>query len=97
MKASRSKHTLSQFRGATAMPSSTSGQECTMDNVIVEELTSRLPTSDLVKIIKSALDCGKQNRPFTESDLLRAMTFGASPSKALRPGSAESAQPVRRR
>ena len=49
-----------------------------MDKNIVEELTHRLPTSELVKIIKGALECGKRNMPFTENDLLRAMTFGAS-------------------
>ena len=48
------------------------------NNIVVEELTDRLPTSELVKIIKGALECGKRNMPFTESDLLRAMTFGAS-------------------
>lgn len=49
-----------------------------MDSNLVEELTSRLPTSELIKIIKGALECGKRNVPFTESDLLQAMTFGAS-------------------
>ena len=49
-----------------------------MDSNLVEELTRRLPTSELVKIIKGALECGKRNVPFTESDLLRAMTFGTS-------------------
>lgn len=49
-----------------------------LDSRIVEELTSRLPTADLVKIIKNALECGRRNVPFTESDLLRAMTFGSS-------------------
>jgi hypothetical protein len=49
-----------------------------MDGGIVEELTNRLPTSELVKIIKGALECGRRNRPFTESDLLRAMTFGST-------------------
>lgn len=58
--------------------SESSSEEHNMDNVIVEELTQRLPTSELVKIIKGALDCGKQNRPFTQSDLLRAMTFGVT-------------------
>ena len=47
-------------------------------NIVVDELTHRLPTSELVKIIKGALECGKRNIPFTENDLLRAMTFGAS-------------------
>jgi hypothetical protein len=68
-------------------------QENQMDSKLVEELTSRLPTSELVKIIKGALECGRRNLPFTESDLLRAMTFGTSatyprPSKELerRPG-----------
>ena len=49
-----------------------------MNETIVEELTNRLPTSELVKIIKGALDCGRRNLPFTESELLRAMTFGVS-------------------
>jgi hypothetical protein len=49
-----------------------------LDSSVVEELTLRLPTSDLVKIIKGALECGRRNLPFTESDLLRTMTFGSS-------------------
>jgi hypothetical protein len=49
-----------------------------MNETIVEELTNRLPTSELVKIIKGALECGRRNLPFTESDLLRAMTFGVN-------------------
>ena len=53
-------------------------KECDMDSNLVEELTRRLPTAELVKIIKGALECGRRNVPFTESDLLRAMTFGAS-------------------
>jgi len=53
-----------------------------MDSRIVEELTNRLPTSELIKIIKDALECGRRNVPFTESDLLRAMTFGSSFSGA---------------
>jgi len=53
-------------------------EETNMDSQMVEELTRRLPTADLVKIIKGALDCGRRNVPFTESDLLRAMTFGTS-------------------
>ena len=53
-------------------------KEAHMDSTIVEELTSRLPTSELVKIIKGALECGRRNMPFTESELLRAMTFGVS-------------------
>jgi hypothetical protein len=52
-------------------------QESNMDSNLVEELTSRLPTSELVKIIKGALECGRRNVPFTETDLLRAMTFGS--------------------
>jgi hypothetical protein len=51
-------------------------QESSMDSNLVEEITSRLPTSELVKIIKGALECGRRNVPFTESDLLRAMAFG---------------------
>jgi hypothetical protein len=53
-------------------------QESSMDSNLVEEITSRLPTSELVKIIKGALECGRRNVPFTESDLLRAMAFGVS-------------------
>ncbi len=49
-----------------------------METTIVEELASRLPTAELVKIIKRALECGRRNVPFTETDLLRAMTFGTS-------------------
>jgi hypothetical protein len=49
-----------------------------LDSSVVEELTRRLPTSELVKIIKGALECGRRNVPFTESDLLRTMTFGSS-------------------
>ena len=49
-----------------------------MDSRIVDELTNRLPTSELIKIIKNALECGRRNVPFTESDLLRTMTFGSS-------------------
>jgi len=48
-----------------------------MDSNLVEELTSRLPTSELVKIIKGALECGRRNVPFTETDLLRVVAFGA--------------------
>jgi hypothetical protein len=53
-------------------------QQAFLDSRIVEELTLRLPTSELVKIIKGALECGRRNLPFTESDLLRALTFGSS-------------------
>ncbi|MEY2931276.1 MAG: hypothetical protein RL033_2025 [Pseudomonadota bacterium] len=58
-----------------------------MDSKLVEELTRRLPTSELIKIIKGALDCGRRNVPFTESDLLRAMTFGPGtlPGRAAGP------------
>lgn len=49
-----------------------------MTDAIVEELTNRLPTSELIKIIKGALECGRRNLPFTESELLRAMTFGVN-------------------
>jgi len=57
-----------------------------MDSRIVEELTNRLPTSELIKIIKNALECGRRNVPFTESDLLRAMTFGSSFSASRHQG-----------
>ena len=38
-------------------------QESNMDSNLVEDLTSRLPTSELVKIIKGALECGRRNVP----------------------------------
>jgi hypothetical protein len=44
-----------------------------VDGITVEELASRLPKSELGKIIKGALDCGKRNAPFTETDLLSSM------------------------
>ncbi len=44
-----------------------------VEGITVEELASRLPKSELGKIIKGALDCGKRNAPFTESDLLGSM------------------------
>jgi hypothetical protein len=56
-----------------------------LDSSVVEELTRRLPTSELVKIIKGALECGRRNVPFTESDLLRTMTFGSSAVPARQP------------
>jgi hypothetical protein len=62
-----------------------------MNDTIVEELTNRLPTSELVKIIKGALECGRRNVPFTESDLLRAMTFGVNSTYVRGPGSQERA------
>jgi len=51
-----------------------------MNSNLVEELTSSLPTSELVKIIKGALECGKRNVPFTESDLLRASLRASAPA-----------------
>jgi hypothetical protein len=56
-----------------------------LDSSIVEELTNRLPTSELVKIIKNALECGRRNVPFTESALLRAMTFGSGMMPSRQP------------
>jgi hypothetical protein len=44
-----------------------------VEGITVEELASRLPKSELGKIIKGALDCGKRNAPFTEADLLGSM------------------------
>ncbi len=66
-----------------------------MDSTVVEELTRRLPTSELVKIIKGALDCGRRNLPFTESDLLRAMTFGDSSTYVRSPAERRPARPHR--
>jgi hypothetical protein len=57
---------------------------------IVEELTNRLPTSELVKIIKNALECGRRNVPFTESALLRAMTFGSGMMPSRQPNTRAS-------
>ena len=59
-------------------------QESNMDSNLVEELTSRLPTSELVKIIKGALECGRRNVPFTETDLLRVVAFGAVAQKGVK-------------
>jgi hypothetical protein len=53
-------------------------QPASMDSTVIDELTKRLPTAELVKIIKGALECGKRNLPFTESDLLRTMAFGTN-------------------
>ena len=61
-----------------------------MNDAIVEELTNRLPTAELVKIIKGALEYGRRDLPFTESDLLRAMAFGIESTYVETP-------PVRRR
>jgi hypothetical protein len=66
-----------------------------MDSTIVEELTSRLPTSELVKIIKGALECGRRNMPFTESELLRAMTFGVSSTVVRVPRQSRDPSPRR--
>jgi hypothetical protein len=44
-----------------------------VEGITVEELASRLPKSELGKIIKGALDCGKRNAPFTETDLINSM------------------------
>lgn len=44
-----------------------------VEGITVEELASRLPKSELGKIIKGALDCGKRNAPFMEIDLLSSM------------------------
>jgi hypothetical protein len=49
-----------------------------LERGIVEELTDRLPASELVKIIKNALECGRRNVPFTERELWRATAVGAS-------------------
>ena len=54
--------------------------ESPLDAGVVEELTRRLPTAELVKIIKGALECGRRNQPFTESDLLRVGAQHASAS-----------------
>lgn len=65
-------------RQTGTFPKAHAQPEGSLDSAVVEELTRRLPTSELVKIIKGALECGRRNLPFTESDFLRAMTFGAS-------------------
>lgn len=60
-----------------------------MNDANLDELTQRLPTSELVKIIKAALAHGRQAQPFTESELFRALTFGAQSTFAPRVGSAQ--------
>lgn len=45
---------------------------------VAEELAERLPASELVKIIKNALECGRRNIPFTERELWQAAALGAS-------------------
>jgi hypothetical protein len=44
-----------------------------VDGITVEEVASRLPKSELGKIIKGALQCGKRGAPFLESDLITSM------------------------
>jgi hypothetical protein len=65
----------------------TATEDGAMDNASVEELTNRLPTSELIRIIKGALECGKRNLPFAQRDLLRAMTI---PPPAMGAGSGAS-------
>jgi len=65
-------------RQTGTFPKAHAQPEGSLDAAVVEELTRRLPTSELVKIIKGALEFGRRNQPFTESDFLRAVTFGAS-------------------
>jgi hypothetical protein len=71
------------FAGGAVQNASSEGKH--LDSSIVEELTRRLPTSELVKIINNALECGRRNVPFTESALLRAMTFGSSMMPSRQP------------
>jgi hypothetical protein len=66
-------------------PSATTEAAGNLDDSVVEELTRRLPTAELIKIIKGALECGKRNMPFTESELLRAMTFGVTGTRKSGP------------
>jgi hypothetical protein len=70
--------------GSERIVEPTAPAEASLDGSIVEELASRLPTSEIVNIIKGALEYGRRNRPFTESDLLRAMTFGSPSQQASR-------------
>lgn len=65
-------------RQTGTFPKASAQPEGSLDTAVVDELTRRLPTSELVKIIKGALEYGRRNQPFTESDFLRAVTFGAS-------------------
>jgi hypothetical protein len=75
----RSERGENPMRQTGAFPKAAARQpEGSLDSAVVDELTRRLPTAELVKIIKGALECGRRNLPFTESDFLRAMTFGAS-------------------
>lgn len=61
-----------------SLPEAASSEPDASSDLVVDELTHRLPTSELVKIIQGALERGRRNLPFTENDLVRAMTFGAS-------------------
>lgn len=72
---------------SVASDAATATEGGAMDSASVEELTNRLPTSELVRIIKGALECGKRNLPFTPTDLLRAMTI---PPPAMGGGSGAS-------
>jgi hypothetical protein len=65
-------------RDTGTFPKAPQAPQGSLDSAVVDELTRRLPTSELVKIIKGALECGRRNLPFTESDFLRAMTFGST-------------------
>lgn len=49
-----------------------------MNNSKLDALTQRLPSSELAKIIKRALAYGREERPFTEMDLVRALSFARS-------------------
>jgi hypothetical protein len=53
---------------------------------MVEELTDRLPASELVKIIKNALECGRRNVPFTERELWLATALGSTLMAGRGPG-----------
>lgn len=72
-------------RQTGAFPKAPPQPEGSLDSAVIDELTRRLPTSELVKIIKGALECGRRNLPFTESDFLRAMTFGSSALPSRQP------------
>lgn len=72
-------------RQTGTFPKAPAQPEGSLDSAVVDELTRRLPTSELVKIIKGALECGHRNQPFTESDFLRAVTFGSSSLASRQP------------
>lgn len=61
------------FMLARALEDKLIGHTDIVEGITVEEIASRLPKSELGKIIRGALECGKRDSPFLESDLLASM------------------------